>query len=226
MHQQLKKIVYSQIDISSTQDLAHGKDHVQRVYELGMEIGKIEGANLKVLGAALLFHDVIRPTDREGERNHAAASAQFAESALAEFGYLTQEIKEVVEAIITSSRSQKQGPVPSTLVAKIVYDADKLDGAGEVGILRVKTLWKRRFVLENRPYNEKVVAQWYLDRICDVLKVQPGHTEMAREIAKTRIVASLSYCQQVLGADYEKILKEKLTDDIYLLDDYCLSDDD
>ncbi len=42
----------------SDKDWAHGKNHVQRVLENALRIGKVEGADLDVVEAVAILHDI------------------------------------------------------------------------------------------------------------------------------------------------------------------------
>lgn len=208
--EKVKNYALTYIESSGIQDLAHGVDHIMRVYDIGMQIGLEEKANLDVLGAAIFFHDIIRPNDERGESDHALHSAKFAEDKLIEFGYSKKEIEFIVDAIATSSRSGGNYEIPETIEAKILYDADKLDGGGEMGIKRTETLWRKRFESEGKPYNEKIVARWYLGRIVDVLKTQPGFTPTAKRMLMERLKVSFSYCRNILGQEFDEIITNGL----------------
>ncbi len=206
----VKGYALAYIKDSGIQDPAHGADHIMRVYDIGMQIGLEEKANLEVLGAAILFHDIIRPNDEKRESDHAIRSANLAKDKLIEFGYSEKEIELVADAIETSSRSGGNYVVPETVEAKILYDADKLDGGGEMGIKRTEALWRKRFESENKPYDDKIVARWYLGRIVDVLKTQPGFTPTAKRMLKERLKVSFSYCQNILGREFDDIMTNSL----------------
>jgi uncharacterized protein len=107
----------------------HGYEHVDRVYNTCLHIGKIEGADMKILLPAALLHDVARE-----EQNHAEAGAEKAKSILKRYGYTSDEIEKIANAISTHSFSGKKLPV--TLEGKILSDADKLDALGALGVYR------------------------------------------------------------------------------------------
>lgn len=207
--EKLKTYLSESSQKSSDQDPAHlFGDHIMRVYQSGIEIGIEEKANLEILAPALLLHDLIRPTDKKGESDHALRSAEYARKILPNFNYSEDEIDAISNAIVTSSRSGGNYEIPNTLEAKIVYDADKLDGGGEIGIRRAQQLWKKRFELEGKPYQEKTVADWYLGRIVDALKVGL-FTRSAKELMGKRLEVSLRYCEDFLGSEY---VNQKLGD--------------
>jgi uncharacterized protein len=115
---------------------SHDWDHTERVYRLCLRIGRKERADLDVLKLAALLHDVGREEeDRSGGRTcHAARGALLARKILEKQGIDGDAIRRVVRAIETHRFRGKA--VPETLEAKILFDADKLDSIGAVGIGR------------------------------------------------------------------------------------------
>ena len=107
----------------------HGYEHVERVYNTCLQIGRVENANMKTLLSAALLHDFARD-----EENHAKASAEKARPLLKVYGYSTFEIEGITNAISTHSFSG--GKPPETLEGKILSDADKLDALGALGVYR------------------------------------------------------------------------------------------
>lgn len=118
-------------------DLAHGWEHVNRVYNLALSIAKQEGADRFVVGMAALMHDLGR-TARYGEANgnthHADLSVTLAAELLQAYRVPADKQQAILHAIVAHSFSK--GIEPLTLEACIVRDADRLDGLGAIGILR------------------------------------------------------------------------------------------
>ncbi|NPA47096.1 MAG: HD domain-containing protein [Thermococci archaeon] len=114
----------------------HGFDHVERVFNLCMSIGRREGADLEILALASLLHDVARPLEEAGRvKDHAVEGARIARRYLREIGYPEDRTEAVARAI--EAHRFSRGPAPDTLEAKILSDADKLDAMGAVGVARV-----------------------------------------------------------------------------------------
>jgi uncharacterized protein len=199
---QLKAYVIKEVSKDKRRNFAHGLDHLLRVYRIGMSIGRKENADLDVLGPALLLHDIIRPIGERKEKEHARASAKLAKKITLRFGYSEEEAREIEKAILDHSRSDREAGKKS-LEAMILYDADKLDGIGPIGIKRVKAF------CEARGYNSKQTARWYLYRITDIIKNEPFYTTTRRSMAKQKLQASLRFCKKNLGDDYKEILKEE-----------------
>lgn len=116
----------------SGKDAAHDFEHVLRVLKLAERIGEAEGADMEVLRAAVLLHDVARVAEDEGGPCHAETGAQRAREILA--GHPEDKVEAVAHAIAT--HRFRSSAVPQTLEARILYDADKLDAIGAIGVAR------------------------------------------------------------------------------------------
>lgn len=123
------------------QDPVHGFDHVLRVLHLAEQLAIIERADLEIVRAAALLHDAEPPLSmrqQEGERqrsNHHLDSAEFARLQLAKEGWSEERIS-AVEHCIRSHRFRDDREPPQTLEAQVLFDADKLDAIGAVGVAR------------------------------------------------------------------------------------------
>lgn len=115
---------------------SHDWDHTERVYELCLRIGRKERADLDVLRLAALPHDIGREEeDRSNGRTcHAAKGAVLADEILRKHGIGAKRIGQVVRCIETHRYRGRL--VPDSLEGKILFDADKLDSIGAVGIGR------------------------------------------------------------------------------------------
>jgi uncharacterized protein len=113
---------------------AHTFDHSRRVYALSMRIGEDSGADLKVLGAAALLHDIGRSQEDVTGISHSVLSGEMSQEILKELGFDEVEIDEIVDAIRTHRFSE--GIEPNSLEGKILSDADKLDAIGAIGVFR------------------------------------------------------------------------------------------
>ena len=116
---------------------SHGWDHAERVWNLCRHIGRAEGADLEVLELASYLHDIGRPEEKSsgGEVCHAEAGAERARLILEGEGYDEEKVRGVVHCI-ASHRFRRNGEQPRTLEARVLFDADKLDAIGAVGIGR------------------------------------------------------------------------------------------
>jgi uncharacterized protein len=113
---------------------AHDFDHVLRVLALAERIARAEGADAMVVRTAVLLHDIARNDERQNGEDHALAAERRARAMLTAQGEAPAIIDQVCAAI-RDHRFRTGGP-PSTLEARILYDADKLDAIGAIGIAR------------------------------------------------------------------------------------------
>lgn len=113
-------------------DPVHGFDHVLRVLALAEHIARLEGADLEIVRAAVLLHDIARGEDDANRGDHAALAAQRARAIL--HGQPPERVEAVCQAI--AAHRFRTGPPPETLEARVLFDADKLDAIGAVGIAR------------------------------------------------------------------------------------------
>ncbi len=113
-------------------DSAHGFDHVLRVWRLAERIGREEGADMELLQAAALLHDVSRADEARSGISHAEAGAARAMEILA--GQPVERVAAVADII--AQHRFRAGKPPDTLEARILFDADKLDAIGAIGVAR------------------------------------------------------------------------------------------
>ena len=119
-----------------TEGGSHGPDHSERVFRSAMTLGRLMQANLVVLAPAALLHDIGRKAEStaKGKVCHAHLGARLAASLLPQFSYTMDEIRAICHCIQT--HRYRGADRPDSLEAKILFDADKLDGIGAVGIGR------------------------------------------------------------------------------------------
>jgi uncharacterized protein len=112
---------------------AHGFDHVLRVTALAERIARAEGADLEIVRTAALLHDIA--ADGPHRANHHIVGGYRAREILLALGNPPERVQAVAHCI-QSHRFRKPEHAPQTLEAQCVFDADKLDAIGAVGIAR------------------------------------------------------------------------------------------
>jgi len=115
---------------------SHGPDHTERVFQNAMAIGRNMGARLDILAPAALLHDIGRSQESESKGGvcHAVIGAEMAEPLLCKLGYNEDDRTAICRCI--RSHRFRGGTEPESLEERILYDADKLDSIGAVGIGR------------------------------------------------------------------------------------------
>ena len=121
---------------SCMEDSAHDKEHIYRVLYNALEIAKTESdVDYDVLIGACLLHDIGRKEQFENpDLCHAAVGGEKAYGFLTEQGFDTKYAEQVKHCIQT--HRYRKGNPPQSREAKILFDADKLDAAGALGIAR------------------------------------------------------------------------------------------
>jgi uncharacterized protein len=115
---------------------SHDWDHTERVRRLALRIGRKEGADLGVVELAALLHDIGREEEdrSHGRICHGRSGAALARAILESYGCGPATVRAVVHAIRT--HRFRKGGAPRTLEARVLFDADKLDSIGAVGVGR------------------------------------------------------------------------------------------
>ncbi|MCD6426848.1 MAG: HD domain-containing protein [Caldisericaceae bacterium] len=195
---------------------AHDLEHTFRVLKLAKRIAEKEGkVNMEVIELAALLHDIARvkeDSDKTGNTDHAVLGAEMARKILSDLGYPNETVDAVCHAIRTHRFRGEN--VPETIEAKILFDADKLDAIGAVGIARAYMIAGERGeplyreVSDLDAYKkENLVGGKLNGRIKDISKHSvnieyetkfkkiPGRlfTETARKIAKDRLEFMAQY---------------------------------
>ncbi len=200
--QKIKEAVEKELSCS-----AHNMDHVMRVYNLSLHLAETEYIDLDVLKASALLHDIARvkeDNDHTGKTDHAILSSEMAVPILKELDFSEEQIKHIQDCII--SHRYRTGNEPKIKEAKILFDADKLDTLGAIGIAR-GFVWVGR---NNAKIYTNINIEKYIDenlggkingRIQDKTKhsmqiefetklkflITKLHTEKAKEVCKERV---------------------------------------
>jgi uncharacterized protein len=115
---------------------SHGWDHVQRVMMLAEKISAREKADPFIVEVAAALHDIARVEEERsgGKICHAARGAVIAGKFLGSLGLDPERTARVVHCV--ASHRYRNSIKPETIEAKALFDADKLDSIGAIGIGR------------------------------------------------------------------------------------------
>jgi uncharacterized protein len=130
------------------EDAAHDYDHIVRVMALADAIQKRECADLPTIWAAVALHDIGQGRERRYGGDHALIGATMAAELLTSTRFPQQAIPAVQQAI--RDHRMTGGAIPQSLEGRILFDADKLDSLGAIGIGRLYCITGR--------YNQKVYS--------------------------------------------------------------------
>ncbi len=195
--------------LACMQDSAHDREHVYRVLHNAVNIAGAEASvDWDVLITAALLHDISREEQLADPRvDHASHGAEKAYAFLQEKGFPPAFCDHVRQCIRTH-RFRKTEP-PASIEAKILFDADKLDVAGAIGIARTLAYnGTTGRPIYNRGADGKVSDgtedkadsffreyKFKLEHICEHFL-----TERGRALARERHAAAIAY--------YEALLRE------------------
>lgn len=131
----MKKSLYDKIEaymLRCVRETVHDMDHIYRVLNFALYIAEQEqSVDYDVLITAALLHDIGRDGENGG---HNVVGAEMAREFLKRIDFPKEKIDSVYHAIITHSNGMHCER--KTLEAKILYDADKLEAIGVMGIAR------------------------------------------------------------------------------------------
>lgn len=138
----MKREIYSMIEkymLSCMEDSAHDKEHIYRVLYNALKIAETEtGVDYDILISACLLHDIGRKEQFENPKLcHAMVGGKKAYDFLVEHGFEAEYAGRVKQCIET--HRYRGDNFPQSIEAKILFDADKLDVSGAIGIARTLT---------------------------------------------------------------------------------------
>lgn len=122
--------------LSCCGESVHDAEHIYRVLYNAMDIAKAQGnVDTDILIAACLLHDIARADELiDKSIDHAVYGSEKAYKWLIENGFEEKFSKTVSECIKT--HRYRGNNIPQSIEAKILFDADKIDAAGFMGIAR------------------------------------------------------------------------------------------
>ncbi len=128
---QIKSIIQKQFENEST---GHDWFHIERVYNMATFLQKSEGGNLEIIELAALLHDV---SDHKFNGGSATLGGDIAFEMLINLNYSSvkaEKVREIINQV--SFKGANVEHLTSSIEAKIVQDADRLDAIGAIGIAR------------------------------------------------------------------------------------------
>ena len=194
-------------------DPIHDFDHVMRVAVLGWHLARAEGADPDIVRTAALLHDV--PVAGTAREDHHVAAAEQASAFLAARSVPGAVVEHVADCI-KGHRFRSRNVARHSLEAKCLYDADKIDVLGAIGMARAfayagrhgHSLWhcatfaasEEELAAGIWPSTPALEWRTKLDRLVDSM-----HTASGRALAAQRHAVALRFCAS-LQAEYLQAL--------------------
>jgi uncharacterized protein len=193
----MNRTVYKKIEaymLECMKDGAHDKEHIYRVLYYALDISENYTVDTDVLIASALLHDIGRDAQyKNPELDHARIGSEMAYDYLIKSGWNKDKAEHVKKCI--STHRYRNTNKPESIEAKILFDSDKLDVTGAVGIARtlayigivgepVYSLDCNREILDGTKDTEPSFFQEYNFKL---KKLYDGfYTERAKELAVQR----------------------------------------
>jgi len=177
---------------------SHDWNHVLRVKENATLIAEAEGADKRIVIPATILHDLGR---NETRKKPHSSNTKLAQKLLQKASYHKEKQYLILSCIKTHSTESKNKP--SSLEAKILFDADKIDSYGFTGVARYFIMageqgWSLQEVLEKA-----------LHRMLTLEKVGGFYTKTGKKIGfKKAKRAFIFYYLLAQELKQEKKLKE------------------
>ena len=197
-------------------DSAHDKEHVYRVLYSALDIAEHEkNVDYDVLISVCLLHDIAREEQNKNpELCHAEVGAEKAYKFLVENNFDVC-FAEKVKHCISSHRFRKNN-FPESTEAKILFDADKIDVTGTLGIARtlvyqgamcepLYSVMPDRKVSDGTDDKTPSFFQEYKYKLEKIYS--RFYTERGKEIAEERRKTAISFYENMLrevSSTYEK----------------------
>ena len=218
----MNKKVFNEIEsymLECVKESAHDKEHIYRVLNYCLYLAEGENnVDYDVLITAALLHDIARDGKK---KDHAAVGSEMAKEYLSTIDFP----KEKTEAVCHSIRfhSNKSYGKQQTLEARLLYDADKLDAVGVMGIARtligigdynnpMYEIIDNKINMDENADNDTFI-RYYLSRVAK--NYDRFFTEKAKALANQMKDIDARYIKEFIRTvnenyTYSKLLKEKL----------------
>lgn len=195
--------------LSCMKDSAHDAQHIYRVLGLAVDIAEHEGGgvDMDILTAACLLHDIGREEQFKNPAVcHAKVGSEKAYAFLLCLGWSEGHAAWVRDCVLTHRyRADRR---PATIEAKILFDADKLDVTGAIGIARTlyygghenMGLYSRGpdgLVLDGDEESPNTFLQEYRHKLAHIGDTM--YTSRAREIANLRAPIARAFYESLLA---------------------------
>ncbi|MFB0560947.1 MAG: HD domain-containing protein [Candidatus Lokiarchaeia archaeon] len=129
-----EEVIREYIKKSLSGESGHDYEHTIRVYNMCIRLAELEGADVEILKAASLLHDIARPAEATIGISHSIKGAEMAKNILKETNFPEPKIDNVCKVI--KSHRFTEGIEPQEIEEMILRDADRLDALGAIGIAR------------------------------------------------------------------------------------------
>ena len=173
-------------------------EHTLRVAQYGKTLAEKEDADVEIVVAACLLHDIAKLSHRSHTVEHGRIGAKMVRPFLRKLDFNSDDVKNICFSIATHVDGKADFKHPLTLEAKIVSDADKIDRLSPY-----RTIFA--FQLSNAKTHAAIisVAKVLLERFQIAHREWRVQTESGKKIFNEQISVQTAYLKHLI-ADYER----------------------
>ena len=192
---EIQEKIWDQVKTELSDEPVASPDHVERMTAWCQLLGPKMGADMEVLLAGALLHDVGVVVNR---KNHYTVGRARAAEILKEVGFPEEKIEGALHVL--EAHSRYGGPDPETTEAKVGQDADALEYIGAIGILRALVRGLNDGSFNGRISDFPEFLQSILAKVEDTF-----HTKEAEAIGRSRLEYMKIFIERI-----EKELKSEV----------------
>lgn len=167
--------------------------HTLRVAQRGMDLAKLEGANLEVVTVACLLHDIAKLSNTEHGVEHGRKGAAMVRPVLQKLDYKKKKIDDICYAIAWHVDWNAGYKHAHTLEADVVSDADKLDRF---------SVYRMGIKLRSRTKSQRNYMHMLNRQLYDLEKVRrkpPLCTENGRQLFLEQLDLQIAFLKKMLA---------------------------
>ena len=185
---EIQKKIWTHVKSDLSEEPVASTDHIERMTTWCQQLGPDAGADMEILLAGALLHDVGVVINR---KQHYRVGRPRAKEILKEAGFAEEKIDAALHVLEAHSR-YGGAPDPETTEAKVGQDADALEYIGAIGIIRAVVRG-----LNDGSFNGKVSN--FPDYLRSLLaKVEDTfHTEKAGEFGRSRLEYMRNFLKRI-----------------------------
>ncbi len=185
---EIQEKIWSHAKSDLAEEPVASTDHVERMTAWCQELGPEVGADMEVLVAGALLHDVGVVIDR---KRHFVVGCHRAAEILKEAGFPQEKIDAALHVLEAHSR-YGGAPAPETAEARVGQDADALEYIGAIGIIRAVIRG-----LNDGSFDGKISG--FPKYLRSVLAKVEGtfHTEKAGELGRSRVEYMRTFLERI-----------------------------
>jgi len=184
---EIQKEIWEQVQADLAHEPVASPDHIERMTTWCQRLGPAEGADMEVLVAGALLHDVGVVIDR---KTHYVAGRTRAKEILHRVGFPDEKIAASLHVL--ESHSRYGGPSPGSVEAQIGQDADALEYIGAIGILRALVRGLNDGSFSGRISDFPGFLRSTLAKVEDTL-----HTKGAEEVGRSRLEYMRGFLERI-----------------------------